>query len=95
MLDEAVTVKVWFSFAAPEVMPLKFTVCAPAFSFALTLPIAFKVGVWFTELTFTVNVFVTMLLLAPPSLTVTVIVAVPVPFATGVKVKLPVEFALV
>ena len=62
---------------APLLMPLKFTVCTPAFSFTLTLPIAFNVGGWFTAFTVTVKLCVTMLLLAPPLFTVTVIVAVP------------------
>ena len=43
----------------------------------------------------TVKVWVTMLLLVPPSLTVTVMAAAPLPLATGVKVKEPVLFALV
>ena len=45
--------------------------------------------------TVTVNAWVTMLLLAPPSLTVTVMVAVPVALATGVKVNVPLVFGLV
>ena len=76
-------------------MPLKLTVCNPAFSFTVTFATEFSVGAWFTLFTVTVKVFVTMLLLAPPSLTVTVTVAVPVVFATGVKLKLPVAFGLV
>ena len=76
-------------------MPDKFTVCNPAFSLTVRLLIAFSVGGWFAALTVTVKVWVTMLLLAPPSLTVTVMVAAPLPLATGVKVKEPVLFALV
>ena len=63
LLDAAVTVSVWFSLVAPEVMPDKFTVCRPAFSLMVRLPIAFNVGGWFTALTVTVKVRVMILLL--------------------------------
>ena len=53
-------------------MPVRFTVCSPAFSLIVTFDSALSVGGWFTGLTVTVNVFVTVLLLVPPSLTVTV-----------------------
>lgn len=43
----------------------------------------------------TVKVRVTMLLLAPPSLTVTVMVPDPAALATGVKVNVPLVFGLV
>src|SRR5437867_4261939 len=69
----AVTVKVWLSLVAPDVMPDKFTVCGPAFSLMVRLAIVLSVGCWLTPLTVTLNVRVTILLLAPPSLTVTVI----------------------
>ena len=62
--------------------------------------IGFNVGGWLTGvttagLTVTEKVVVTMLLLAPPSLTETEIVAEPEALLTGVKVSEPVEFGLV
>ena len=96
LLQVAVTLSVWISLVAPEVMPDKFTVCSPAFLLMVKSPMAFSVGGWFPPaLIVTVNVRVTMLLLVPPSLTVTVMVAVPVALVTGLKVNLPVVFALV
>ena len=77
LLEEAVTVRVWDSLAAPEPMPARLTVCWPAFSLMVTLASAFSVGAWLTGLTVTVKVRETTLLLAPPSLTVTVMVAEP------------------
>ena len=44
--------------------------------------------------TLTVNVRVTVLLSAWPSLTVTVMVALPPPLAAGVKLKVPLVFGL-
>ncbi len=95
LLEVAVTVNVWFSLGAPELMPERLTVWGPGFSLRLRLANALSVGGWLTGLTVTVNVLVTMLLLVPPSLTVTVMVAVPLPFDTGVKVKEPVALGLV
>ena len=77
LLEEAVTVSVWDSLAAPELMPERLTVCRPAFSLRVTLASVFSVGAWLTGLTVTVKVRETTLLLAPPSLTVTVMVAEP------------------
>ena len=77
MLEEAVTGSVWFSLVAPEVMPEKLTVWRPAFSLRVRLVSALSVGDWLTGLTVTVKELETMLLLAPPSLTVTVMVAEP------------------
>ena len=77
LLEEAVTVSVWDSLAAPEPMPERLTVCRPAFSLMVRLASALSVGAWLTGLTVTVKVREMMLLLAPPSLTVTVIVAEP------------------
>ena len=54
-----------------------------------------SVGGWLTGLTVTVKALETMLLLAPPSLTVTVIVAEPKPLTAGVKVIEPVAAGLV
>jgi hypothetical protein len=56
LLETAVTVSVWISLAAPEVMPDKFTVCSPAFLLMVKLLMAFNVGGWFTALTVTVKV---------------------------------------
>src|SRR5258706_16105378 len=45
LLEPAVTVSVWFSLAAPELMPERFTVCCPAFWLIQILFSAFNVGV--------------------------------------------------
>ena len=44
------TLNVWFSLAAPEVIPLKATVCEPEFMLRLRLLSGFKVGGWFVML---------------------------------------------
>ena len=75
-------------------MPLRFTVCAPAFSGSDKFDRLLSVGASLTEFTVIVNVWVVRLFCACPSFTVTVIVAVPLALATGVKVKLPVPFGL-
>ena len=95
LLEEAVTVRVWASLAAPEEMPERLTVWSPAFSLRVTSVRVLSVGAWLTPLTVTVKVRETMLLLAPPSLTVTVIVAEPNVEAAGVKVIEPVVPGLV
>ena len=95
LLDEAVTVRVCGSLVAPELMPVRLTVCRLAFSFMVTLESGFKVGCWFTGLTVTVNVRDMMLLLAPPSSMVTVIVEEPNPLVLGAKPIEPVVFGLV
>ena len=91
----AVTVSVCVSFVAPEVMPERLTDCKPAPSLIVTLARALSVGDWLTALTVTVKERVTMLLLAPPSVTATVSVAEPNARATGVKAIVPVLFGLV
>lgn len=95
LLEDAVTVSVWFSFVAPEFIPVKFTVCWPASSLMLKPFRASIPGGSFTAFTVTVNVRVTILFEVPPSFTVTVMVDTPEAFATGAKVKLPVAFGLV
>ena len=85
MLEVAVTVRVWASFVAPELMPERLTVCNPALSLMVMLARAFRVGGVLTGLTVTVKDLETMLLLVPPSVTVTVTVAEPLAVATGVK----------
>jgi len=77
LLEEAVTVRVWTSLVAPEVMPVRLTVWRPAFSLIVTLASALSVGGWLTGLTVTRKVREKTLLLVPPSLTVTVIVEEP------------------
>ena len=59
------------------------------------LPSGFNVGGWLTGLTVTLNVWVTRLLLAAPSLTVTVMVAEPLALRSGAKVREPVALGLV
>ena len=44
LLEVSITVSVWFSFVAPDDMPVRATVCAAAFSLVTTLPKAFSVG---------------------------------------------------
>src|SRR5690349_24186744 len=94
LLEAAVTVSVWFSLGAPELMPVRLTVLAPLFSLTVTLAMVSNVGCTFTGLTVTVNERTTVLLLAPPSLTVTEMVAEPKALAAGVRLKLPVLFGL-
>jgi len=62
LLETAVTVNVWTSLAAPEVMPDKLTVCSPPFYVDGQSLMTFSVGGWFPLLIVTVNVRVTMLL---------------------------------
>ena len=73
LLEEVVTVRVWLSLVAPEVMPVRLTVWRPAFSLMVTLASGSSVGAWLTGLTVTAKVRETTLLMVPPSLTVTVI----------------------
>ena len=94
-LELAVTVRTWFSFSAPEVMPVKVTVCRPASSLMLRLEIGFKVGGSLTGTTVIVNVRLTVELTVCESFTVTVIVVVPFAFANGAKVSDPVGLGLV
>src|SRR6266700_1293250 len=94
LLEVTVTVSVWVSLAAPEVIPERFTICSPAFSLMVRLASELRVGGWFTGLTVTVKAWVTMLLLVPPSLTLTVIVAVPKALAAGLNESEPVEFGV-
>src|SRR5437588_675516 len=95
LLEAAVTVSVWDSLVAPEVMPESETVCGPGFSLRVRLEIGLRVGGWFTQLTVTLKVRVTVLFVEAPSLTVTLIVAVPLALCTGVNVRLPVALGLV
>src|SRR6266705_685784 len=55
LLEVAVTVSVWFSLAAPELIPERFTVCKPAFSLMVRLASELRVGGWLTGLTVTVK----------------------------------------
>ena len=95
LLEEAVTVSVWDSLVAPEVIPDRLTVCWPAFLLMVRSANVFSVGAWLTGLTVTVNVREKTLLLAPPSLTVTVMTAEPKARATGVNLMEPVALGLV
>src|SRR5882672_1807578 len=88
-LEAAVTTKVWLSFGAPELIPVRLTNWAGESSGMLGLPIGSSVGGSFTGLTVTVKVRVTMLLEPPPSLMVTVIVVEPDRLATGVNETVP------
>src|SRR2546429_7387110 len=87
LLEVAVTVSVWTSLVAPELMPERFTVCGPASSLIERLARALSVGGSLTAFTVTVNVRVTVLLRGCPSSTVTVIVAVAFPLARGGKMN--------
>ena len=79
---------------APEVIPERFTVCAPLSSRIDKSAIGSRVGGSFTALTVTVKVRVVILLAAPPSLTLTVMVAVPAALGNGVKLNDPLGFGL-
>ena len=50
---------------------------------------------WVTGFTVTLNVRVTVLLLAPPSFTVTLMVTTPFPLTAGVKLNVPLVLGLV
>src|SRR5215475_3867938 len=95
LLEAAVIVSVWFSLGAPELIPVKFTVCAELFSLTVRLAMGSNVGGTLTGLTVTVNDRTTVLLLVPPSLTVTEIVAEPKALATGARLNVPVAPGLV
>src|SRR5512137_2922952 len=95
LLEDAVTVRVWDSLVAPEEMPERLTVCAPAFSAMVKLAKAARVGGWLTGVTVTVNEREKVLLVSPPSLTVTVRVADPNPLSTGLKLIEPAAPGLV
>ena len=75
MLETAVMVR--FLLVEPEAIPLKATVCGPAFSLIVTPLIGLRVGALNTWLTVTVKVWTTVLFCAWPLSTVTVMVAVP------------------
>src|SRR5258706_3414115 len=89
-LETAVTVNVWFSLGAPELIPVRLTVCCPESSSIARSGISLSVGGSFTGVTFTVNERDTILFDVPPSFTRTVIVPVPEAFCTGVKDREPV-----
>ena len=98
LFDEGVTVKV--SDPAPlVVIPVRLTVCSPAFSLIVTSDGVSIVGAMLIWSTVTVNC--TLVSSTPPfrvpplSITVTVIVADPKVFAAGVNVSVPVVFGLV
>ena len=80
-------------------MPLRFTVCGPAFSLIVIGTSGAKVGALFTKLTVTVKVLVTAstppLAVPPLSFTITLINALPLALATGVKESVPDAFGLV
>ena len=52
-LEVAVTVRVWFSLAAPELIPVSVTVCVPASSATVRLARGSSVGGSLTALTVT------------------------------------------
>ena len=93
--NETQTLTVTATSSSPSVIPNPtVTYTSPNTTGSLTFtPVANAFGS--ATITVTVNVRVTTLLLAPPSLTVTEIVEVPKPFTAGVKLTLPVVFALV
>ena len=82
LLLDAVTVSGCDS-PPPAEMPDRLTVCAPASSLMVRLPIAFNVGASLTAVTVSTKL---SLALSEPSLTVTVIVAVPLASGAGVTV---------
>ena len=62
LLELARTVKVWFSLRAPEVMPLRLTVCTPASSLIVRSKRTPSINTSLTELTVTMKVQLTVLL---------------------------------
>ena len=94
-LELAVTLKVWASLAAPELIPLRATLLVPESSVIVKSPRGFRVGLSFTGVTVMLKVRVVMLFELPPSLRVKVIVAVPNAVATGVKASVPLVAGLV
>src|SRR5262249_59660286 len=94
LMRDDVMVSIWFSLGAPDVIPVRFTVFAELFSLTVTLAMGSRVGAILTGLTVTVNERTTVLLLAPPSLTVTEMVAEPKALAAGIRLRLPVLFGL-
>src|SRR5437870_356749 len=95
LLEVAVTVSVWFSLVAPEVMQDRFTLCAAPFTLIDRLFKAFSVGVWLTAFTVTVNVREIVRLEVRRVGKVTGMGGEPDPKAAGVKLKLPLVFGLV
>ena len=75
LLELAVTLSGWLSFAVPEPIPLRLTVWSPASSLIARLPIGFKVGGSFTGLTVRTKVKEAL----PPFVSVTMFVIVAVP----------------
>jgi hypothetical protein len=90
-----VTVRVWLSFSAPDVIPVRLSVWRGESSGMITFEMESIAGGSFTGLTVTVNVRVTMLFEVPPSFKVTVIVAVPEALATGVILSVATGLGLV
>src|SRR5438132_386267 len=85
LLEMAMTLSVWLSLAAPELMPESETVCAPASSLMERLLIGLRVGGSFTGSTVSTK---EVLALLTPSVTVTVMVALPFSLLAGVICKL-------
>ena len=83
-LDTAVMLSGGSSLVAPEVMPVRFTVCRPASSLITTFPTGLSVGESFTGRTVSVKLLVT---LAAPSVTASEMMVVPNWFVTGVMVS--------
>src|SRR5438045_7886127 len=90
LLEVGVMVLLSDSLGAPVVMPLRLTVCCGASWLMVKFGMGLKVGGSFTAFTVTRNVWVTVLLVGCPSLTVTVIRLVPKALATGVNRSVPV-----
>src|SRR5437762_9747769 len=86
LLESAVSVRRWFSFPAPELIPVNGTSCSPGLGRMITGASGFKVGGSFTGLTVTTKL---ALVLAAPSLRVRVMVAAPLASGTVRKVSTP------
>src|SRR2546430_15691978 len=85
LLERAIRLSAWLSLAAPELIPLKGTVCRPASSLMVRLEMGFNVGGSFTGSTVKTKEVLALLI---PSLTVTVMVALPFSLLAGVSCKL-------
>jgi len=94
LLEVAARMSVCVSLAAPELIPVRLTVCVPASSAIVRLAMRSNAGASFTTLTVTVKVRVMRLFNVWLSFTVTVMVAVPLALATGANVRLPLVLGL-
>src|SRR5579862_6523471 len=95
LLQTAVTDSVGFPLVEPEVIPLRLTVCKPAFWATTRSLRRSMVGGFSTGLTVTMKERMTVLLTAAPSSTITVIMVEPKEPGKDEKVRVPFVSGLV